>query len=55
MTGCVAGAEYVENIRDMLQNAGFQRIRMTPKENSAEIIKILDTGQELGRFCCIIY
>nr|MBP7332663.1 arsenite methyltransferase [Bacillota bacterium] len=39
MAGCIAGAEYVENIRIMLQNAGFENIRLSPKENSKKIIK----------------
>ncbi len=39
MAGCIAGAEYVENIRIMLQNAGFENIRLFPKDNSKEIIK----------------
>lgn len=39
MAGCIAGAEYVENIRTMLQNAGFENIRLFPKDNSKEIIK----------------
>lgn len=39
MTGCIAGAEYVENIRTMIQNAGFKDIKLTPKDNSREILK----------------
>ena len=39
MTGCIAGAEYVENIRTMMYNAGFKDIRLTPKDNSREIVK----------------
>lgn len=39
LSGCVAGAEHVENIRLMLENAGFENIRMKPKENSRDIIK----------------
>lgn len=39
MAGCIAGAEYVENIRTMLHNAGFRGIQLTPKNNSKEIIK----------------
>jgi hypothetical protein len=39
MTGCIAGAEYVENIRTMMQNAGFKDIKLTPKDNSREILK----------------
>jgi SAM-dependent methyltransferase len=38
MSGCIAGAEYVENIRDMLQKNGFTNIKLTPKDNSKEII-----------------
>lgn len=39
MAGCIAGAEYEENLRTMLQNAGFENIRLFPKDNSKEIIK----------------
>lgn len=39
LAGCIAGAEYVGNIENMLMNAGFVNIRMTPKDNSREIIK----------------
>ncbi|MFZ5974355.1 MAG: arsenite methyltransferase [Bacillota bacterium] len=39
LAGCIAGAEHTENIRRMLENAGFMNIRMTPKDNSREIIK----------------
>ena len=38
-TGCIAGAEYVDNLANMLENAGFVNIRMVPKDNSKEIIK----------------
>ena len=37
--GCIAGAEYVGDIENMLKNAGFENIRMIPKDNSKEIIK----------------
>ncbi|SCG82270.1 Arsenite methyltransferase [Proteiniborus sp. DW1] len=39
MTGCIAGAEYVENIRAMMQNAGFKDIKLMPKDNGREIVK----------------
>lgn len=39
MAGCIAGAEYIENIREMLQSVGFINIKMIPKENSKEILK----------------
>ena len=38
LAGCISGAEYVENIRTMLQQAGFQEISLTPKDNSREIL-----------------
>jgi len=38
LAGCIAGAEYTENIRTMLQQAGFAEIRLTPKDNSREIL-----------------
>lgn len=38
MTGCIAGAEYVENIRTMMDSAGFKDIKLTPKDNSKDII-----------------
>jgi hypothetical protein len=38
LSGCIAGAEHVEKIRHMLQKAGFTDIRMTPKDNSREIL-----------------
>lgn len=39
MTGCIAGAEYVDNIRIMMQNAGFRSILLSPKDNGREIVK----------------
>lgn len=39
IAGCVAGAEYVDDIKNMLQNAGFKEIQMTPKDNSKEILR----------------
>lgn len=39
MTGCIAGAAYIEDIRTMMQNAGFKDINLAPKNNSEEILK----------------
>lgn len=39
ITGCIAGAEYVENIKKMMDKAGFKDIKLTPKDNAKEIIK----------------
>lgn len=50
MAGCIAGAEYAEDIRAMLQNAGFKNIRMIPKDNSREIIKSWIPGKKTEEF-----
>jgi arsenite methyltransferase len=50
MTGCIAGAEHVENIRTMLQNAGFKDIKLTPKDNSREILKSWVPGRNVEDF-----
>ncbi len=39
MTGCIAGAEHVDVIKAMLRNAGFKEIKLTPKDNSREILQ----------------
>lgn len=38
MSGCIAGAEYVENIRAMLYSSGFKDIKLEPKDNGKEIV-----------------
>lgn len=39
LAGCVSGAEYSEDIKRMMEHAGFTDIRLTPKDNSKEILK----------------
>jgi len=39
MAGCIAGAEYIETIRAILENVGFCDVEMSPKDNSKEILK----------------
>ncbi len=39
IAGCIGGAAYVDDIRAMLRAAGFTDIRLTPKDNSAQIVK----------------
>ena len=39
IAGCIAGAEYIENIEIMMKKAGFKDIKFTPLDNSREIIK----------------
>lgn len=48
MAGCIAGAEYIENIKAMLYSSGFKDIKLEPKDNSKEILSswILDKNIE---------
>jgi SAM-dependent methyltransferase len=50
LSGCIAGADYTENIRLMLQNAGFKNIKMVPKDNSKEIIGSWVPGKKIEEF-----
>lgn len=44
---CIGGAEHVDDIRTMLKNAGFNDIRLMPKDNSQEIIKSWGLGDNV--------
>lgn len=39
LSGCVAGAEYVENLKKMMLDAGFKGNKLIPKDNGREIVK----------------
>lgn len=39
IANCIGGAEYVEDFRVMLEEAGFKEIRLTPNGNSEEFVK----------------
>lgn len=56
LSGCIAGAEYIDNLRAMLQDVGFTDIRMVPKDNSREILKswVPDSQAEDYVASCII-
>jgi len=47
---CIGGAELVEDIRSMLQKAGYKEIKMAPKDNSKEIIRSWAIGQHIEDF-----
>lgn len=38
VSSCIGGAEYIEDIKTMMNNAGFRDVRLTQKSNSDEII-----------------
>ncbi len=50
IASCIGGAEYVEDIRAMIENAGFANIRMVPKDNSREIVKTWAPGKNIEDF-----
>lgn len=47
---CIAGAELIENIEKMLQEAGFQQISISPVDGSRELIKEWAPGQNPQEF-----
>lgn len=50
ISSCIGGAEEVENIKTKLKNAGFTKIKLSPKENSAEIIKEWAPGVKIENY-----
>lgn len=48
--GCIAGAEYIEALKDMMQKAGFTDLKLTPKDNSKEIIGAWIPGSKIEDF-----
>ena len=50
LAGCIAGAEYVGSIENMLKNSGFINIHMVPKNNSKDIIKNWVPGKNAEDF-----
>jgi SAM-dependent methyltransferase len=50
LAGCVAGAEFVGNIRKMLITAGFRDIQLTPKDNSRQILETWAPTSDLSDF-----
>ena len=50
IAGCIGGAERVDRIEAMLQNAGFIDIRLSPKDNSKEIVRSWSPGDNVEDF-----
>ncbi|MGI6436276.1 MAG: arsenite methyltransferase [Syntrophomonadaceae bacterium] len=46
ITGCIAGAEQMDNVRAMLQKAGFAEISINPRPGSDEMIASWAPGKE---------
>lgn len=49
-TGCVSGAEQIDAVQSMLEEAGFTDIRITPKDESKEFIREWGQGRNLEEF-----
>jgi arsenite methyltransferase len=45
VSACIGGAATIEETRAMLEEAGFKDIRVTPRDNSREIIQEWDPGK----------
>ena len=50
IAACMGGAEHVNKIRAMLEDAGFVNIKLTPKDNSKEIVNSWEPGKNLEDF-----
>lgn len=50
LAGCVAGAELIDNLRLMLESAGFRNINLYPKEESREIIDSWTPGKNVSDY-----
>lgn len=50
LVGCIAGTEYVENIKTMLKESGFKDINLKPKDNSKEILSTWIPNKNIEKF-----
>lgn len=50
IAACIGGAEFVEDIKKMLADAGFINIRLTPLENSRQILQAWAPGTKLEEY-----
>jgi arsenite methyltransferase len=50
LCGCVAGAATVEELETMLRNAGFEQIRIRPKDTSKEFIRDWIPGRNVADY-----
>jgi arsenite methyltransferase len=51
-SGCVAGAAGVDELTGLLQAAGFERIRIAPKDESREFIRDWAPGSRVEDYVC---
>jgi ubiquinone/menaquinone biosynthesis C-methylase UbiE len=48
--GCVAGAEHIAVLQELLHNAGFIEIKLTPKDTSREILSSWMPGTDIDQY-----
>ena len=54
-TGCMAGASLIEDLEAMLREAGFERIAITPKDESRTFIKDWAPGRGVEDYVISAY
>jgi len=50
ISACIGGAEHVDVVERLLSDAGFTNIRMTPKDNSDQIVTSWAPGNSLEKY-----
>jgi ubiquinone/menaquinone biosynthesis C-methylase UbiE len=55
ISACIGGAEHIEVVRGMLEDIGFREIRMTPKDNSDQIVSSWAPEHPLADFIASYY
>lgn len=50
LTGCVAGASSVDEVRRLLAEAGFEDVRVTPSAESRELVGAWLPGRKIGDY-----
>lgn len=49
-TGCISGAAFIDDLKDMMAKAGFLNIRIKPKDESKSFIREWVPGKEIEDF-----
>ena len=50
VSSCIGGAETIDNIKEMLEKAGFQTIKIIPNEKSRQMIKKWMPGSKVDEY-----
>ena len=55
LTGCVAGAETIDRMERTVRDARFDAVRITPKDQSRELIREWVPGRQLEDYVVSVY